>query len=593
MRTFQDPKGEETENLNRAGITAFWSEESLTGEQSKAGDELARAFVDSWFFVDGADISLCDGISLGRVFSYTLKKDANPFLFVRHGEIFRKLIDMYPDASEIVSDFEDGIPDYTQSSGYPFYRKLMTEISRQHGITLRLISSPAPMPSILTQTTLKHGWFSVLRQYIGGFRPAFLKSRFRLWKSSKTLSRAFVFTGHAMSMLTRELLDGGKFRVFSDQPQVEGVELIRLDHFFAFPPIGMWQVARRMLRHAKHITRGGEKGRYVLNGFDYGPIWGLALERMIRRELYPQLIHVCQTKKFLSSLRPDVVVINGESAPIIQSVIWYAPKFGIRVVYVSHGLNLYAMKMFSVGRNVEHVLYISYGEDHLDEYGTHLPDGRKPPMKLIGSPQTSVMNAVVGRHSHVGRKQILFLNFGNNTVSNSIRSKNFDKYIIDLMTAARVLAERGYSFLLRYHPGGNRDYYQFIIREFDCQDFVKIDDSKTLADALLKARAVISNVSSCLYQCLYAGWPTVFFEPDYDPSLFVGLPAAPETGFPIAQTADELVAKIEECCRPDSSAARFPHEFRTTLAHRYIGPCADRAHSEIAAYLSDNFLSAR
>ena len=30
-----------------------------------------------------------------------------------------------------------------------------------------------------------------------------------------------------------------------------------------------------------------------------------------------------------------------------------------------------------------------------------------------------------------------------------------------------------------------------------------------------------------------------------------------------------------------------------TLAPRYIGPCPDRAHIEIAAYLHDNFLSVR
>ena len=175
--------------------------------------------------------------------------------------------------------------------------------------------------------------------------------------------------------------------------------------------------------------------------------------------------------------------------------------------------------------------------------------------------------------------------------SNTIRSKNFDKHIIGLMTAARVLAERGYSFLLRYHPGENRDYFQFVIREFECQDFVKIDDSGSLCEALLKVQAVVANVSSTYYQSLYAGWPTVFFEPDFDPKLFIGLPAAPETGFPVAETPDELVAKIEECCRPESSAAKFPHEFRTTLASRYIGPCADRAHIEIATYLHDNFLS--
>ena len=162
MRSMQDPKGEETENLSRAGITAFWAEESLIGEQSKVGDELARAFVDSWFVVADTDISLYDGTSLGQIFSHSLFKGADPFLFIRHGEIFRIIIGTYRTASEVVSDVEDGIPDYTRGVGYPFYGRLMTEISRQHGITLRLISSPAPLPSTSTQATSKQCWYHVI-----------------------------------------------------------------------------------------------------------------------------------------------------------------------------------------------------------------------------------------------------------------------------------------------------------------------------------------------------------------------------------------------------------------------------------------------
>ena len=164
-----------------------------------------------------------------------------------------------------------------------------------------------------------------------------------------------------------------------------------------------------------------------------------------------------------------------------------------------------------------------------------------------------------------------------------------DRYVIELFEAARRLTAEGYEFTYREHPGyKNSAHIDYLLTEMNLKQAISLDSVKSFSDSLSKHDLLVSNVSGCLYQFLYAGWPTVFYEPNYKPRNFVGLLAASDIEQPIASTPEELIQMIRDgVTNPQSLTARFPQLFNTVYAHRFIGRDADHADEVLANFLAD------
>ena len=153
--------------------------------------------------------------------------------------------------------------------------------------------------------------------------------------------------------------------------------------------------------------------------------------------------------------------------------------------------------------------------------------------------------------------------------------------------AARDLIERGMTVTYHPHHGETLAYVSHMIETMGLAGRVRIDDIPDFVEALAEHDVFVANTTSCIYQSLYAGWPTIFYDPEPESEHLLGLPVADDIFRPMASSPAELVDLILSCADPNSPAARFPGAFATTLAPRFIGRDADRADEVIVDFLVD------
>ena len=117
-----------------------------------------------------------------------------------------------------------------------------------------------------------------------------------------------------------------------------------------------------------------------------------------------------------------------------------------------------------------------------------------------------------------------------------------------------------------------------------------IDNRGSFSDALAEHGAFVANASSCIYQALYAGWPTIFYEPDFHASDFIGLPAATDFAPPVAGNVEQLVDLIRASQDPESRVSIYPTDFNSIHADRFIGPDSTHADHRIADFITSEIV---
>ena len=78
-----------------------------------------------------------------------------------------------------------------------------------------------------------------------------------------------------------------------------------------------------------------------------------------------------------------------------------------------------------------------------------------------------------------------------------------------------TLLDEGWTIKFRSHPYHHHDVEDFIGKNFEGYDQVGWEVSPTIEQALQSFDVVVSNITTAYYQSLYAGWPTIFYEPNY------------------------------------------------------------------------------
>ena len=591
----QDMRGEGAAALRQGGVRVEWAEERISEADVAAIDQFFDDFTQRWHKVDGDDLSKGDGISLGEALTARVVQSDKLNQLVRFGEICRRLLQDHPQASEVVVDFIDGTTGFSNdrpSATSSPRRTLIGDLARARGVLLRDVGARA-LPAYCSGVEEPLRVWPVIRALIGGLRPKFLRERARLWfQPSTDRARAYVFFNWGVGLVAQALARRGDIDVFGDRADAEGVRPLRYDQNIVLPSLSLVRAALRLRRHVLRLRKTGfANGTATFESIDYGPYLLNAIARLVGKPLAFNVFKMGQVRAMLRRHRPDVVVINGEGNPAMRGVIYYAKALGIEVAFVDHGYCLVPYGYHPFGRNHPHVIFIAPGTTHSAAFGKHLSQAQKPRAPAITNPATIAMNRARGKRPQPSGRRILLTNYTAAFVYSVNRAQRYDLYFRDLCEAARTLAREGYTVSYRPHPHDDLDYVRFLLSEAGLNDVVAVDDAPTFEDALLAHDVVVGNVSSCVYQALYAGWPTIFYEPDFDPAHFVGLPADTDIDRPVAATPDALARLIREAAEdPESPTARFPELFNTVYADRYIGRNADRADQVIAEFLAENHL---
>jgi hypothetical protein len=598
MRAGQDPGEVHLRALEQQGIRVISTETLLSMEDARAIHQMGEKFINGWYLnSDGTDTSLYRGVSIGELVAAEIIFQTCPAMFYRIGEICRRLVADFPEASEFLSDLTDGV-------SFPLSApigSLVRETVSQSGVSYKYLKPIKPLqPSVPLNGSYVNPC-AMAKQFIGGLRPTFIWQRFKIRLMQlfgKPKKPIYIFMGHGIDKLVRKICAKGVYQVFINHSGFPGTHVLRHDQLFALPSLPSLRSGRSLMRTLRDLESSppSQNGMFAFRGVDHGPLLAGSVFRKLRFSMPVYMIVMAQAIKMQKIGGFEGIITNGEGMTGMRVLARLQHNTHVQVYYMRHGLNVHRALARGLGMNNSHVTYIASGEDHVNEYGIHLPDEEKPRIVAIGSPMTTTMNPLVGHCSKKHRKRLLIIGYCNAFTVATGRTHVGDRYFLDCLEVVQQLVAEGWSISYRVHPGFNTKLEERLIKKMDLSGMMTIDKSATFSDALLQCDVVIAALSSTYYQSLYAGWPTVFHEPLYDTKdpkefldeLYTGVLAANDLERPITRDIDTLIDAVSSSLDPDSLISRFPKLFNTSYKRRFIGDEPERADELIADFIIED-----
>ncbi len=601
LRAGQDPGGLDAAKLWGNGIEVVSGERLVDRKTSVQIQELAPRFTDEWYFDNGKDISEIDGISLGQLVAVEPVRRTNPRFVVRTGEIVRRLIDANPNAELVLSDLVDGDGVVWVGKGFMPLRSVTEYVARTMGREFRDVVPVDPLPpwvGYAKNANITH----MVRTFVGGFRPGWIKQRLtfkRKRRARRSEPVVYVMMGNSSRYVAEKLAASKRFHVVTDQLGIPGCDGLRFDHMASLPQISHFRRALGLYRHVRKLARHhATTDRYSINGINYGPILAESTAQSIKWFLPLALFVFSQMRKLRNETNFAASIHNGEGGVPPRSLILLNTLSDRRMYYLRHAMNTHHFNTKESAHNFSNVTYLSCGTDHVCEFGRHLPEDRKPRCPVVGSPLTVAMNEIRGRRPVSQGRRVLILNYGFGAFLNHGRVRTVDAYFVEIFGIVRMFHDEGWRFTYRPHPGCLPNLEKRIARDMGVADIIRWDDHPDLSSALLENDVVVSNISSTHYQTLYAGWPTICYEPSFDdeqfedrlwyPDYYMGLLAADDIEQPLTTKPERLADMIRETLDPTSPTSTFPARFVAEYGDRFIGPDPEHADARIAEFLIDD-----
>lgn len=603
LRRAQDPEGKSEAWLRDDGIDVIFVETLFDESTNRAINAVGMRFLHEWYRDGGVDFSSLGDVSLGTAYSMELARQINPRVIIRFGEIPRRLADRYPGAKHVLSDVRDGDGIFEVEPDYLPLRRALAQTAERRGLSFQALEPVDPIPHAMRR--VRHSnWTKTLKSLAGRFRPVWLTARRRLRRNAHAVPgqpMLYMILGRGQEPVARRIAARGRLHVVCSRLGVESADAARGDQLFALPRLADIARARKLLRRLTALSRqGAGDRRYVFEGWDYGPILYCATRGVIASQLWSFLIVVAQSRKLHRTLGYDALFVAGAGAEFMGNLVSLDRQSGRRVYLMPHGMNLHRSAYPMPASDHRHVTYLAFGADHTDFYVSD--GGSRQPVRtvLVGNPLTATMNETRRASSVCHRQRLLILSFGHLEFWNADRIYACDRYYAEVFSVARDLIAEGWSIGIRAHPYHPHALEERIIASLGLGDAIRWDDHQTFEEALTQYDVVVSNASSACYQALYAGWPTIFYEPNYrevgkiegldsDPML-TGLVTAKDIDRPVTNDPEVLARMIRESRDPTSVVSTFPERFVGELAHRFIGPDAAGSDEIAADFLENDIL---
>jgi hypothetical protein len=604
FRKAQDPQKTTSEQLIRAGIHIVQTTDLLDRACVEKIDSLGAYFIRTWFLIDDKDISLLGDLSLGKSYALEIARQSTPRLQIWYGEIIRRALAAYPESEIIYSDIENGGGVFGLSPTYMPLRQITCSIAKSIGRKITYVSSTQPIPSSFTRLK-RNSWTRLIRGWISGLRPAHLCARIKSIRDARENRNAgtilYLFIGRGLGILSELLANRGNFHVITSLYGIKGAGYIRHDHLFALPRISDILTVMRLLLYLRRLATEKKSATHkaLLNEINYTPHLAKSILKVIQNQIWPFLFVIAQTRKLQKVANFNALLLNGMGNEPMGNLAMLTQHTDHKIYMSPHGLPIHRSVVFGPVVDNTHITHLTHGSDHNGDRRTH--DLNTPLLieKPIGNTLTILMNDIRGEHNSNSKKRLLVLCFGHLAYWRADRIFSCDQYYIDLYRIFKILIREGWTISLRGHPGHPYSLEKKLATDFSLKTQILWDDHANLNEALLAHDCVVSNLTSAFYQSLYAGWPTIFYEPSplgglgpediADNPVLSGLPVAKDLDRPVTNIPDQLISMIRDSIDPNSMVSNFPNRFSNELAPRFIG--SDPAHSEVllADFLENDF----
>lgn len=603
FRIGQDPTGEAVPQLEERGINVILADSLLDEVTNRSLDTMGTSFLREWFKAGEEDFSNLGDISLGIAYSMELGRQINPRVVLRFGEVLRRLMERYPQTISVLSDVRDGNGIFEVEATYLPLKRVLAMIARRHGIDLVSLTPVDPIPPAFRR--VRHSnWLKSIKSIVGGLRPRWIASRLncrRLLQSPARGPLIYMIIGRGQSQIATRLVDNGHLRVVTSRRDIPGAAAMRGEQLFALPRFGDIARALSLLKRLDRLS--SEKSadqRFKVEDVDYSQILYSAVRAVIASQIWPFLVVVAQSRRLHKLLGYDALFVAGAGAEFMGNLLTLDRTSGRQVYLMPHGMDLQRFAYLMPGSDQRHVTYLAYGADHEDFYVSD--GGPRHALRVVqtGNPLTTDMNELRTMAGPANKKSLLILSFGHLEFWNAERIYSVDRYYADLFAIARSLIAEGWQIGLRAHPSHLNDLERRIASKFGIEESIEWETGDSFDAALAQYGTAVCSASTTFYQSLFAGRPTIFYEPAYrqiegadietDPML-TGLVTATDIERPVTSERSELESLIRASLDADSMVSKFPQTFSSELAPRFIGPDPANSNEIAANFIEQDILS--
>ena len=161
--------------------------------------------------------------------------------------------------------------------------------------------------------------------------------------------------------------------------------------------------------------------------------------------------------------------------------------------------------------------------------------------------------------------------YGASTTHSVARCHEIDNYLLDIFKTLQSFISTGWVVLCQKHAGNQMEYIEQLIKIVGLENKVQFLDIPSFVDSLSACNLVISNVTTCLYQSLYAGWPTIFYQPGFRKNHFAGLIGAEKGASIVASNPKQLNNLVKNSQNFSSDFVKFCTEFSDTHGELFLG----------------------
>ena len=605
LRQAQNLGENDLARLGGKGVSVVFADDLIDSENSRQIDALGSTFLSTWFRDADNDYSCLGKLSLGKSYAMELARQSNPRQLIRAGEALRRVIEMHPESAEVLTDLTNGDSIFAYLPDRFPVRRVLKHVADAEGRAFDTVRAVKPIPPAMVRGK-QNRWGRIAKSLVSGLRPRWLRARLALAarRLRKPLAPTlYMFVGHSQELVARRLALGGDIHVVTDRIGIEGADALRFDHILALPKFTDIVGSLRLLIAVRRRHNGIERHwqRYQCSGIDYGPILFGAVYRFLRFEIWSFLIILAQSRRLQELTGFSALFVNGGGNEPMGTLIALNEDTDRKTYLMPHGMDMQRFAYLTAATDNPHVTNLAYGSDHADYFQSWAGNGNAGPVVLTGNTLTVAMEPVrrkdpVGKHG----KRLLILAFGPLEFWNAARTYACDRYYAEIFSLLPALAEKGWTVSLRSHPTSPTDLEKLLARDLGVDHLIGWDDHRTLQDAIKSCDVVLGNLSTACYQTLYAGWPTIIYEPDYrntgsmegietDPML-TGLLTARDLERPVTNDPATLRRMILDSLEPASMVSTFPKRFAGELAPRFIGPDPEHADAVIADFLERDIL---
>jgi len=606
VRRAQDPTGGAWSALAEQAIDVIDFEDIVTPEMTAAADALGDRFLKTWFMDGGRDFSDLGNLSLGTSYGYVLALQIRPRSLLRTAAGFKKLSMMYPLAGRFFSDAQNGMGIFETARGVCPLAGIIVHVSAHLGREIRFLPPINAVPSAFSLGP-RNGFWNILKISLGRFRPSWIRAYFAFKKRRrKSPDRLifYMFLGRAHEYIAEKIAKRTDIHVVCSQLGIPGADSLRCDHILALPSWRDMKIVRKLLATINGFSRRpSATGRFMMDGINYDKVLFGTVAEVLKIQIWAFLIVVAQARKFQKVVGPFALLINEACNEPMGNLVMLNRHTDLKIYLIPHGMNQSRYTFLTPAIDNPHVTYLAFGSDNQNFYHSGNEQSRVTRQELTGNPLTTHMNELRLTRSQQHEKRLLVLNYCFSDLWSSARGHAGDRYYIEIFEVLKKLIGEGWTVSFRPHPYHHHNFESWLADHFELNDAITWDYSPSLGDALKAHDVVVSNMSSALYQSLFAGWPTIFYEPDYldsgsieglenDP-MYTGLQTAKDLQRPVTNDPATLAKMIRDSLNPDSMVSTFPKRFAGELAPRFIGPHPANADKVIADFLEHDFGASR